>query len=178
MTFKEYIRQLFDGVPADVYLLLLAIFCLGTLLLIACRGVQRGGRSVLVLLLAEYVFLLFGSTVLFRAIDPEIGHDITPFWSYVEIYHGDEQGLLQQNMMNVIVFIPLGLLLGTAFRSMTWWKAGLTGCCLSVTIETMQYVFRRGFSEFDDVFHNVIGCMIGYAIAAVIVNRQRVKKTF
>ena len=170
MTFKEYLQQLFDGVPQDVYLLLLAIFCLGTLLLTTFRGVRLGGRNAMALLLAEYVLLLLGSTVVFRETNTEVGHNLMPFWSYVEIYHGDEQGLLQQNIMNVVVFMPVGLLLGVAFRSMNWWKAGLAGCCISLLIEILQYVFKRGFSEFDDVFHNVIGCMIGYAVS-LIVNR-------
>ena len=171
MTFKEYVQQLFDGVPQDVYLLLLAIFCLGTLLLTTFRGVRLGGRNAMALLLAEYVFLLLGSTVVFRETTTEVGHNLMPFWSYVEIYHGDEQGLLQQNIMNMVVFMPVGLLLGVAFRSMNWWKAGLAGCCISLLIEMLQYVFKRGFSEFDDIFHNVIGCMIGYAVS-LIVNRK------
>lgn len=170
MTFKEYVQQLFDGVPQDVYLLLLAIFCLGTLLLMTFRGVRLGGRNAMALLLVEYVFLLYCSTVFFRG-EAARGHNFLPFWSYVEIYHGDEQGLLPQNIMNVVVFMPVGLLLGMAFRSMNWWKAGLAGCCISLLIEILQYVFKRGFSEFDDIFHNVIGCMIGYAVS-LIVNRK------
>ena len=66
MTIKEYLQQLFDGVPQDVYLLLLAIFCLGTLLLMTFRGVRLGGRNAMALLLVEYVFLLYCSTVFFR----------------------------------------------------------------------------------------------------------------
>ena len=170
MLFGEYLQQLFDGVPGDVYLLLLAVFCISAMALLSFRGVKSGGRGVLVVLLVEYVFLLYCSTVFFRG-EAARGHNFLPFWSYVEIYHGDEQGLLQQNIMNVVVFMPVGLLLGVAFRSMNWWKAGLAGCCISLLIEILQYVFKRGFSEFDDIFHNVIGCMIGYAVS-LIVNRK------
>ena len=31
-------------------------------------------------------------------------------------------------------------------------------------IEVLQFVFKRGFAEFDDVFHNVVGCVIGFGV--------------
>lgn len=64
--------------------------------------------------------------------------------------------------MNVIVFIPVGSLLGIAFKQATWWKALLMGCGISVTIEALQFFFMRGFSEVDDVIHNMVGCFIGW----------------
>lgn len=33
---------------------------------------------------------------------------------------------------------------------------------LSSLIEVLQFVFKKGLCELDDVFHNVLGCMIGY----------------
>lgn len=29
-------------------------------------------------------------------------------------------------------------------------------------IETLQFVLKRGFTEVDDVWHNVVGCVIGW----------------
>ena len=45
---------------------------------------------------------------------------------------------------------------------MTWWKALLVSCGISVTIEALQFLFMRGFSEVDDVMHNTLGCLIGW----------------
>jgi glycopeptide antibiotics resistance protein len=56
--------------------------------------------------------------------------------------------------MNVVVFIPVGMLLCVAFKQMTWWKALLIGCCISITIEALQFWFMKGFSEVDDVMVN------------------------
>lgn len=86
-----------------------------------------------------------------------------PFWSYKAIQDGSVE-LLSENFMNVIVFIPVGLLLGVAFKQMTWWKALLIGCCISVTIEALQFWFMKGFSELDDVIHNTVGCLAGYIL--------------
>ena len=67
--------------------------------------------------------------------------------------------------MNVVVFIPVGVLLGSMFQGsrfkMTWWKALLIGCSISITIEALQFCCMKGFSELDDVMHNTVGCLIG-----------------
>ena len=67
--------------------------------------------------------------------------------------------------MNVIVFIPIGMILGSLLRVKgSWLIALLIGCSVSVTIEAMQYFLHRGFAETDDVMHNTLGCMIGYGL--------------
>ena len=40
----------------------------------------------------------------------------------------------------------------------------LIGGGFSVLIETLQFFLKRGFAEFDDVFHNGLGCMIGFGV--------------
>ena len=99
------------------------------------------------------------------------GHDFHPFWSYVAIQEGNKV-LLPENIMNVVGFMPLGFLLGISLRGKKEdlrWKSGwliafLVGFCISVSIEALQYFTYRGFSEFDDVFHNTLGCVIGYGL--------------
>lgn len=66
--------------------------------------------------------------------------------------------------MNVVAFIPIGLLLGCAFDRMKWWQVLLIGGAFSLLIETLQFVLKRGFAEVDDVWHNVVGCMVGYGV--------------
>jgi glycopeptide antibiotics resistance protein len=68
----------------------------------------------------------------------------------------------------VVVFIPVGFLLGIAFKQMTWCKALLMGCGISVTIEALQLFLHRGFTETDDVMHNTFGCLIGYGIMTIL----------
>lgn len=75
--------------------------------------------------------------------------------------------------MNVEVFIPVGFLLGCGFGQIKWWKVLLAGAFFSVSIETLQFLLKRGFAEFDDVLHNILGCMIGYGLYVVIVHIVR-----
>ena len=51
-----------------------------------------------------------------------------------------------------------------ATKSMTWLMVVIIGCGISVTIESLQFLFMRGFSELDDVMHNTLGCILGYIL--------------
>lgn len=59
-------------------------------------------------------------------------------------------------VLNILLFIPLGFLLGRK-----GWKAILFGFLLSAFIELAQYVFLLGYCEADDVLNNTIGCVLG-----------------
>ncbi len=160
--FRQYIISLYQDVPQEVYEGLLSVFCLGLVSFIVWKGFKTGLRYSATLLLLEYIFLIFCSTVIFRVTGDTRKYDFHPFWSY------DRPELLIENIMNVVVFIPVGILLGIAFKQMTWWKALLIGCSISVCIEAQQFFFMKGFSEIDDVMHNTLGCLIGYMIFAIV----------
>lgn len=110
--------------------------------------------------LADRIYLLlFCSTVIFRTTGATRQYDFHPFWSY------DRSDLLIENIMNVIVFIPVGMILGSLLRVKgSWAIALLIGCSISVTIEALQFCFMKGFSEVDDVMHNTVGCLIGWCM--------------
>ena len=165
--FRQYIINLYQDIPQEVYEGLLSVCCIGLVVFVAWKGFKTGLRYSAILLLVEYVFLLFCSTVFFRATSVTRQYDFHPFWSYKAIQDGREN-LLAENIMNVVVFVPVGLLLSIAFKQMTWWKALLIGCGISVTIEALQFFFMRGFSEVDDVMHNTLGCAIGFLIVAIL----------
>ena len=158
--FKQYIISLYKDIPQDVYEGLLSVFCLGVVLFMVFKGVRTGFRWSSVLLLIEYIFLLFCSTVIFRPTGEARQCDFHPFWSY------DRPELLVENIMNVIVFIPVGILLGIAFKQISWWKALLIGCSISITIEALQFWFMKGFSEVDDVMHNMVGGVKGFLLVS------------
>ena len=153
--FRTYIVSLYQNIPAEVYEGLLAVFCLGLVIFIAWKGFKTGLRYSAC------------STVIFRTTGETRQYDFHLFWSYKAIQEGRED-LLAENIMNVVVFIPVGLLLGIAFKQMTWWKALLIGCSISVTIEALQFFFMRGFSELDDVMHNTLGCLIGFGFMIIL----------
>jgi glycopeptide antibiotics resistance protein len=159
--FKQYAISLYQDIPQEVYEGLLSIFCVGTVLLLVWKGFKTGLRYSVALLLIEYIFLIFCSTVIFRATGKTRQYDFHPFWSY------SRPDLLVENIMNVVVFIPVGLMLGSLLRVKgSCLIVLLIGCSISVTIEALQFFLMRGFSEVDDVMHNTVGCLIGFLIVS------------
>lgn len=189
--FRQYAINLYQNVPTEVYEGLLSIFCLGAIGLIAFFGWKKGWKKVVGLLLAEYVFLIYCSTVIYRKVaEGVVGHNFSPFWSYEAIKNGRED-LIAENIMNVVVFVPVGILLGLISRirelenkapskgigkTKGLWRTQINrialivgiGLMISGSIEVLQYFLKRGFSEFDDVFHNTLGCFIGLLIVMFI----------
>lgn len=165
--FKYYLTELYNDVPPSVYEGLLSMFCLGAVVLFAIKGFKKGWRYVAGLLLAEYITLLFCSMVLFRPVTEIAEYNFQPLWSYIAIYQGQME-LVPENIMNVVAFVPLGLLVGTACAKIKWWQVLLFGCGVSIIIESLQFMLKRGFSETDDVIHNTLGCMTGYGIYLLV----------
>lgn len=165
---KQYVISLYQDIPQEAYEGLQLVFCFGVVLLIAWKGFREAPRYSVVLLLVEYIFLLFCSTVIFRVACETRKYDFQPFWSYQAIQEGRAE-LLAENIMNIVVFIPVGLLLSIAFKQVTWWKVLLVGCNISAVIELLQFFLMRGFSEVDDVMHNSLGCILGYVMSVTFV---------
>ena len=137
-------------------------FVIGTVLFLSFLGPKRGARFSAGLLLAEYMGLILLMAVFCRKLlDVREFHAI-PFRSYWYIWEGGR--FLVQVCMNVLAFVPIGLLLGCTFGRLRWKTVLWIGAGFSLLIEVLQFVFRRGFAEFDDVFHNVLGCAIGFGV--------------
>ena len=172
---RLYLESLINDLPQYVYEGLMSAFCIGIILILVIKR-KKGWRGIAGLLLTEYTFLIYCLTVFFRAVKDMREYDYTPLWSYKAIINGREE-LLAETIMNVVVFVPVGLLLGCAIKGWNWWKAMITGAGLSVSIELLQLVFKRGFSEVDDVIHNTLGCMIGYGIYSLVrVGYEKITK--
>lgn len=159
--------SLYRDISMIVYEGLLSVLCIGVVAFFFWKGIRKGFVLMARLLLAELVIIIYCSTVIFRREGEAFRYDFHPFWSYAAIQQGREE-LLAENIMNVVVFVPIGLLLGMGFAKWPWWKAIGAGCLLSMSIETMQLVLKRGFCEVDDVMHNTLGCIIGYGLYSLI----------
>jgi glycopeptide antibiotics resistance protein len=163
------IRVYFDTnasvLPRELYLGLLGAFVVGLLVLIWWKGFSKGVRYGAVFLLAEWVFLVLCAIVFFRETNVERGYNLMPFWSYWD-YGKDSYFLemLGENILNVLLFLPIGFLAGCGLQGMTLKKVLFLGGGLSVFIELLQFIFKKGFCETDDVIHNVLGCLIGYGL--------------
>lgn len=160
----EYLALLYRDIPITVYEGLFSLLCLWVVVFVSWKGIRKGFDLTARVLLVELVTIIYCSTVIFRKTGETCRYDFHPFWSYAAIQQGREE-LLAENIMNVVVFVPIGILLEIGFAKWPWWKAIGTGCLLSMLIEAMQLGFKRGFCEVDDVMHNTLGCFVGYMVA-------------
>jgi len=123
-------------------------------------------KSVVMGLIIAYLTLVFSLTIIART---PTGHnyELMLFWSYIEIYKGNTI-FIYDNILNVLMLMPLGVLLSVGFDQITCKQAALSGFLVSLIIEVMQLLTRRGLFEFDDILHNTLGCLLGYAIYKLI----------
>lgn len=173
--FEKY-SSLFDpGIPDYIFFLsFLAMSLIIVILLVVKKGIDIK-RMVMGTLLIECIFIIYCSTVIYRETFPEPHSNFMPFWSYQAIKDGDDMYIVE-NILNVILFIPVGFL-ACGFRRMNrWWKVALLGCVISCSIEGLQLWLQRGLCELDDVFHNTLGAIVGYGsyrgIASVLSRRM------
>ena len=162
---RAYATSVAGNIPLVIYWSLLFLFLIGSLVLIWWKEFRLGLRYCSSLLLAEWTFLILCATIIFREAGADRRYNLMPFWSYWD-YSKDSyfMEMLGENILNVLLFVPVGFLAGYGVRGMTLKRVLLFGGGLSVFIELLQFIFKKGFCETDDVIHNLVGCIIGYAL--------------
>ena len=161
---QHFITIVFRDFPTSFFVGFLALYGIGTILFLIFFGCKKGAKWSAGLLLVEYMVLLLALAVLTRKVHSARAFNFSPFWSYREVLRSGKDALLTQNIANVLAFAPIGLLLGCSIGQMKWKRVLLIGGGFSLLIEVLQFIFKRGFAEFDDVFHNVLGFAIGFGV--------------
>ena len=74
------------------------------------------------------------------------------------------------------MFVPFGAFIGCRFNKMTIIQAAFLGGVFSSIIEITQYFTRRGLLEFDDVFNNTFGAVLGFVFVKLIMVYNEYKR--
>ena len=72
-----------------------------------------------------------------------------------------------QIVLNIILFIPFGFMLSCYLNTYhqprrLFLPILLSGLFVSISVELLQYITSRGYTEIDDVINNTAGAMIGW----------------
>lgn len=165
--FCEDIVQQINLVSKTTYKVLLLFLVIGAAILWAYYG-KRALQYISRMLFVEYLFFIYCLTVFFRIASTRYTHIYIPFESYKSLLKGEIPPLFNEMLLNVMLFIPVGLLLAPQVSKRTarnqWLIALLLGLGLSLSIELLQLAFQKGSFETDDIIHNTLGCLIGFAI--------------
>ena len=161
-----------SGFPFELaYAALLAVIGVAGIIL-AVRGsrstrgarIPRGDRIAIAVLLAAWL-----AGLLFMTLRPSSGRgsllNLVPL-----SFEGP--GAVVDAVLNVGVFVPLGLLLAAA--AIRFPVALLIGLLLSVTIELSQFVVQVGrTSDINDLITNTTGTVLGWAVGAAVMHIRR-----
>ena len=139
------------GVSIFVFLLSLGLFFVST-------SFSTFARRTSFCMLVGYFFLVLCATVFYRDETYVMRYTLRPLWSYTMLY----SRLLAMNILNILLFIPIGLLLTGALKKHNFFNVIGLGFLLSSFIEVTQLITTRGIFNIDDIIHNVLGCAIGY----------------
>lgn len=129
----------------------------------------KGTQILLAAVCFCYLIVVVGATLLSRG-DGYREVCLYPFYSYREAWRSQSAIEWRNLILNIGLFLPWGFLLplwGGRFRKL-FWTVG-SGLLASVLIEGIQFVCNRGVVEFDDVFNNTLGTLIGYGLVIVLL---------
>ena len=98
---------------------------------------------------------------------------LVPFWELAKVIKGVERGFyIKQIVGNLTMLLPFGIML-PMLKKVTLKQVFLISMLFSISIEVLQFVTGRGLMEFDDLFNNTVGAVVGYIIYHEIVHSKR-----
>ena len=133
------------------------------------KGLINNGLNLILII---YIILSFFFTVIAR--ESQEDQILTEWlWGY---RCSDPRILCWDNFFNILLFVPIGFLVGLVVSRFKLIKAFLSGLFVSETVECSQLIWHRGTFDVDDLFNNAIGSLVGGLIVVTILwIRQLVK---
>ena len=87
-----------------------------------------------------------------------------PLHSFINLLDQIRKFGIHSNFLgNVLLFIPIGVLFPICFSNKLF-SVLISGGLLTVSIETLQLLFSRGYFEVDDLVSNLAGAIIGFSM--------------
>ena len=122
-----------------------------------------------------YLFFVFYITIFNR--EPTYRRRVlTPLWEYHELFYGESLYWFKQIICNIIMFIPFGVLIGLNSRKLKIIHIIIISTSFSLLVELCQYYTKRGLLEFDDVFNNTFGAVIGFVFIKLTIVLMQYKR--
>ena len=163
--------------PLHIVLILAAELLFVWWLLCGCyagaeAGPQRRWMAFRCMLLFVWLAAVLYMVVFSRG-SGEVQVHLDAFHQLKAYFAGGDRELLRTLGMNVLLFVPGGLLLASVLPGRWHWWARLALAAavllvLSVGIEAVQYRYALGLVETDDVLCNTLGALIGAGMQELI----------
>ena len=117
-----------------------------------------------------YIIMVIGVTFLNRRAGIYGEINLHLFSSYREAWNSFNSITWRFIILNIFMLVPLGILLpllNKKFRKFTWTVGA--AFLMTLIIETFQLITGYGIFDFDDMFNNVLGAIIGYGLVMTFI---------
>ena len=130
------------------------------------------GQAVAILLLLCYLGGLASVTLMNRMESGMgMGIQLRPFLAFWEAWNAFTLQVWLNPLLNVAMFLPLGVLLPLAVkRFQRWYWMLAAGAGISLVIEGLQHFLSRGQADVDDLICNTLGAMLGYCLVMLFLS--------
>ena len=152
------IDNMLNGYP----IMVIVCGCIVSILLLILPYKMSIALSVL------YVFFIIYETLMFRESGDARSNLV--LFSYADTFFQNRM-IRVEVINNVWLFIPFGIGMYRIDQKKSIFLAALL---FSILIETTQYITGLGVAEFNDVFENAMGGMIGAVLASILI--RQIKK--
>lgn len=181
--FRYIINRLSDAIPLAIIAVVLCAVGVGVAFVIFKAKYKDTkkfpfAKIILWLALAGYVAIVLAVTVMRAESYGQSNFHLFRAWR--EAWNNFSFKNWANVLLNVAMFIPLGILLPWINRVFRKWYVMLgSGFAFSLVIEIIQSITNRGLFDVDDLFANTLGAVFGYGLFMAIFSaiEKREKKT-
>lgn len=144
------------------------------IILLLCRKRFRSLRTRLLFSISASLYgaLLICVTLNVNRSDTQ-GLILNPIDNIQALFTGMRIHQLRGIQSNIFLFIPCGVFSALYFKRRKLLFSILFGASLTVSIEALQFVFRRGYTETMDVICNTLGAAITIFVLYIINQLQK-----
>lgn len=122
------------------------------------------------------LFVLYIS--IFNRGNVEQSINLNIFWSYQYILKNKSIDIYYEVILNILLYVPFGLLGTNLIKGDNKKNIIKYALLFSALIEVSQGVLCLGLGEVDDIFHNILGCYVGYRLSLIMETEKFKGKGF
>lgn len=167
--------ELYDLLSQYVATAIVGVFALSLVVFLGYiffyKGVLKGKRSLTIrhttvgAILAGYTIIVLCVTFFSRVPDYGRVPILQPFSGYRLAWNSFDLRSWQNNIFNILMFVPLGILLPMFHgRYCKAWRTILLGAIFTLLIETFQLITGYGIFDTGDLLNNMLGTIFGYCL--------------
>lgn len=117
-----------------------------------------------------YLTIVYCATMLNRGHYSSGMAQLGVFETYKNAWYSVDMVEWRNLVLNIMMFVPIGFLLPFTLKLFRRpWATYLFGILCTLSIETLQYTFRCGVFQVDDLINNSLGAMIGYGGFRIVI---------